>query len=123
MVDRCANPSIKKWHRYGGRGITVCDEWKDYQAFKAWANANGYADHLEIDRRDNDGNYEPGNCRWVTHLVNTRNRSCVKLDETKADEIRVARRAGVKGKELAKRYGVSITTIYMIGNGKMWKPV
>lgn len=60
--------------RYGGRGITVCEEWKnDFATFKEWAMENGYADNLTIDRIDNDNGYFPENCRWATKKVQQRN--------------------------------------------------
>ena len=75
MKQRCTNPNVEKYPRYGGRGIKVCPEWEeDFQAFYEWAIANGYQDNLTIDRIDNDGNYEPSNCQWITSEENTRKR-------------------------------------------------
>ncbi len=75
MKQRCTNPNVDRYPRYGGRGIEVCQEWmNDFEAFYKWAMANGYADDLTIDRIDNDGNYTPDNCRWVTIAENLRNR-------------------------------------------------
>ena len=68
MRARCYRKSARKYKDYGGRGITVCDEWKDnYESFRDWAMANGYADNLTLDRKDTNRNYEPDNCRWVTN--------------------------------------------------------
>lgn len=74
MRQRCSNPNRPMWPDYGGRGITVCEEWASFDLFAAWAEANGYTEALELDRRNNDGPYSPDNCRWVTHQVNARNR-------------------------------------------------
>lgn len=72
MVARCAD---KKNRNYGGRGISVCDEWRNsFDAFAQWAVSSGFSPELQIDRINNDGNYEPGNCRWVTKKVNMNNR-------------------------------------------------
>lgn len=74
MVQRCRNPKHKTYAEYGGRGITVCDEWEySAETFCAWAEANGYKAGLELDRIDNNGNYEPGNCHFVTKSQNARN--------------------------------------------------
>lgn len=76
IKERCYNENSKSYKRYGGRGITVCDEWlHDSEAFKRWALSNGYAKGLEIDRIDNNRGYSPDNCRWVTKTQNARNTS------------------------------------------------
>lgn len=67
-------PTHKKHKDYYDRGITLCDEWKNYTPFKAWALSNGYTPDLEIDRRDNDKGYSPDNCRFVPFLINIANR-------------------------------------------------
>lgn len=76
MKQRCGLESVESYKRYGARGITVCDEWKDdYLAFESWALANGYREGLTIDRKDNNGNYCPDNCQWATPKQQARNRS------------------------------------------------
>ena len=75
MKERCFTSTNKDYPNWGGRGITVCQEWaNDFSAFRDWAMSNGYADNLTIDRINNDGNYEPSNCRWTTQLEQNRNR-------------------------------------------------
>ncbi len=75
MIQRCTNPNRTEYKNYGGRGITVCDEWKnDFQTFYDWAMAHGYADNLTIDRKDNDKSYSPDNCRWSTMKEQQNNR-------------------------------------------------
>lgn len=67
MIERCHNPNRKGYENYGGRGIAVCDEWRNsFQKFQDWAISNGYRDDLTIDREDNEGSYCPSNCRWIS---------------------------------------------------------
>ena len=80
IKQRCYNPGHTHYHRYGGRGIIMCDEWKNnFSTFYYWAIDNGYAENLSIDRISNDGNYEPTNCQWVTIAENCKKQSTNKF--------------------------------------------
>lgn len=88
MKRRCYNPRNKRYDKYGGRGVRVCDEWRDNpNTFFDWALSHGYTDELTLDRIDVNGNYEPSNCRWATRMeqmVNTtRNHYITAFGETK----------------------------------------
>lgn len=75
IITRCYNSNHEQYKDYGGRGVSVCDEWRNsFTAFYEWAMANGYTDELSIDRKDNSGNYEPSNCCWVTRKEQANNR-------------------------------------------------
>ena len=74
MIGRCNNTKNTHYNLYGGRGIKVCQEWKDASNFQKWAINTGYEDDLTIDRIDVNGNYEPSNCRWVPQKEQSRNK-------------------------------------------------
>lgn len=81
---RCFNPNNKDYGRYGGRGIKMCQEWKDnFQLFRDWALLTHYSGLLQIDRINNDGNYTPHNCRWITGKQNCNNKRNNRLLEYK----------------------------------------
>jgi len=76
MKDRCSNPKNSHYHRYGGRGIVICDEWlEDFMNFYNWGMSNGYKDSLTIERVNNDGNYCPENCTWITNSEQQKNKT------------------------------------------------
>ena len=82
MIQRCNNPNCDAYKNYGGRGISVCEEWINketgFTAFYNWSIEHGYDPKLDLDRINNDGNYEPSNCRYVTRKVNANNRRTCK---------------------------------------------
>lgn len=106
MHTRCYNKNVDYYKNYGARGIKMCDEWigeNGCRHFYEWAKENGYKDGLTIDRIDNDGNYEPSNCRWATYGEQLNNR-------------RVSVRLLYKGKEvtpkeLSELTGIKLNTI------------
>lgn len=107
MKSRCYNPAANNFGYYGGKGITVCDEWlQSFQAFEAWALSHGYSDTLTIDRKDGNGPYCPSNCRWATWKEQGRNRSNNHLLTYGGETMPVvafAERFGIPEKTLFKR--------------------
>lgn len=99
MVGRCLDPSSKNYKDYGGRGITVCEEWKeDRSAFVQWALDNGYKFFTSLDRIDNNKGYSPSNCRWVDCKTQNRNKRSNVYIEFHGERICVG--------ELAERTGL-----------------
>ena len=107
MKGRCYNIKNRGYKDYGGRGITVCDEWKnDFQKFYDWAMENGYSDELSIDRIDNNGNYEPSNCRWtdvITQANNKRSNTIIEYNGEKKTLAEWSREIGINYNVLKDR--------------------
>ena len=105
IIQRCCyRKRGREWENYGGRGISVCKEWRDYITFRDWAMANGYQDNLSIDRIDNNGDYCPENCRWATNYEQSVNK-------------RTSKRISFNGetrtiREFADKYGLVYSCLY-----------
>lgn len=104
MKMRCANPKAISYKYYGGKGITVCEEWQTFEPFWRWAGANGYADGLTIDRIDNNGNYTPDNCRWATPKEQQNHTSYTRILEHHGEKRSVM--------EWSENLGIPSTTLY-----------
>lgn len=123
ILKRCYNPKCKSYARYGGRGITMCDEWRnDRQSFIDWCVSHGHSEGLQIDRIDNDKGYSPDNCRFVTPAENQHNTSQTALSEKTVRLIRgnnVSRR--MTQKEMARKLGVSQSRISAVCKNRTWR--
>lgn len=97
MRQRCTNANRPDYHRYGGKGVIICDEWKGYEAFRSWALENGYDDSLTIDRIDSSGNYCPENCRWVGYKVQANNISRNRIIQYRGRDFTMSQLAEVLG--------------------------
>ena len=106
MKRRCENSDRPNYRNYGGRGIKVCQEWKNsFETFREWALNNGYSDELSIDRIDNGGNYEPSNCHWVTDKEQANNKRSNKLIAYKGEKRTLA--------QWCEMFGLDYSVVYM----------
>lgn len=103
MHERCEYEKHPQYNNYGGRGISVCNEWSEYIPFAKWAFSNGYADYLSIDRIDVDGMYEPNNCRWATMKEQANNKRSNRIVVYEGSEYTLT--------ELAELIGMNKTTL------------
>ena len=123
MFKRCYNSKSIRYDRYGGRGIGICDEWlSNRRNFFDWALANGYQDTLTIDRIDNDKDYSPENCRFVSYQIQNQNSSACVLTPDIVLKIR-SEYPQLNYSLLAKKYSVNKSTIANIIRLKTWKNI
>ena len=128
MHQRCGNAKHDAFHRYGGRGISVCEAWKEFKPFYEWAIASGYQDCLTIDRENNDKGYSPGNCRWITRAANAKkamqdrkDNGESKLNPEMVSQIKTRIALGIDTYlSIAMDFGVSRETVNEIALNKTW---
>src|SRR4030065_395039 len=122
MKKRILNSKSHNFKYYGGRGITICNEWLEFIPFRNWALSNGYSEGLTINRKINDGNYEPLNCEWITSAENNRNKRNKRNNKYTLEIIKEIRALWNTGnytqKELAEKYNTTNKYIYKIINNK-----
>ena len=120
MKTRCLNPNNSGYKYYGGRGIKICERWMDFRNF--YLDMGDKPKDMQLDRINNNGNYEPNNCRWVTSAENNQNQRTTKLNAIKVREIRRVYPIFSR-KHLAEKYQVTYRNIYDIVNNKTWKNI
>jgi len=121
MKNRVLNQKNDAYKYYGGRGITICNEWLEFIPFRDWALSHGYKEGLFIDRENPNGNYEPSNCRFIPILESNRNRTNT-ITMKVVNEIRDLYGTGnYTQKELAEKYNTTQQTISFIVNNKTWR--
>jgi hypothetical protein len=121
MIRRCYCESEGRYSYYGGRGIRVCDRWREsFENFLADMGKHP-GKGWSLDRIDANGNYEPGNVRWATATTQSRNRGYVRLSLEKAREIRRLSAQGVSKMEISRRIGVSRRSVQMVVSNITWR--
>lgn len=121
MKNRCLNKNYHDYCRYGGKGITIDPKWMD---FKNFLNDMGLksSPNLTLERINNDGNYEPGNCKWATKIEQSRNRKSTILNQEKADRIReLWKTTNYSHKEISKIFDISRSHVTRIINHIYWE--
>ena len=124
MLKRCNNPKDTDYPHYGGRGIKICDRWNNFEnfykdMFPSWKES------LTIDRKDNNGNYEPSNCSWENREIQAQNQRTTKLDKESVTEIRELhkKKPNLRCIDLAKQYTVSWGVIAGVLKFRTWKNI
>ncbi len=106
MKQRCMNKNHEQWKNYGGKGVTICDEWMQFAGFEKWAKASSWSPGKTLDRINPSGNYEPKNCRWATPLEQGANR------RIESSRIVTARGKTMSVRQWSIETGIFFTTLY-----------
>jgi len=122
MMRRCHSPKHQNYHRYGGRGITVCEEWHDVKVFCEWFNKH-YEPGLSIDRTDNEKGYSPSNCQFVTNKEQSQNVSTNKLSPKIVMQIREMHNEGEGQREIGRKLSVCHKSVHLVVNNKTWRNI
>jgi len=124
MRNRCSNPNHNRYKDWGGRGISVCSRWQGNQGFETFlADMGECPGRFVIDRIDNDGDYEPENCRWIDYKTSARNRRGIKLTQDDVDTIRKMSLLGLTQHEIASQFDVSRSMVGYVVRRKSWGAV
>jgi hypothetical protein len=125
MRSRCKYSNLPEYMDYGGRGIKVCDEWENNSSnFFEWAINNGYDDHLQIDRKDVNGDYCPENCRWITMQENMQNMRSNKANPSIVLQIRyIHKNTKQSHSSISEMFNMSRTNVTNIINRKIWNNI
>ena len=120
MIVRCIRSRHPNFHQYGGRGITVCEQWMSFEAFSRDMEGTWYAGAI-LDRIDNNGNYNKNNCRWTDKTTSHRNQRSVKLSLEKAEEIRrLYATRGYTLRGLGRQFDITHRHVRQILNREIW---
>lgn len=121
MLSRCCRPAAAGYCYYGARGIGVCEEWRvSWRVFREWARSSGWKLGLYLDRIDNEKDYFPENCRWVTAAQSMRNRRCTKLSDDIVREICKLVGSGLSQSAIARQFNLHQSTVSRVKDGLRW---